>query len=158
MNQISKIILKNIAIFFLNYYNKFHIFVQMKSFSSYNTIFILLCLVFFLLPNTGYSCAKKIEITKQSSCLNEKAKQKENCKLKSDKKSDDNQCNDKCKDSLCKCHRSTLPSLNLPPFILSKMENIIVRIEKRKFGFKQIQYSSDFSSIWQPPKISQYNG
>jgi hypothetical protein len=44
--------------------------------------------------------------------------------------------------------------LCLPIPIDLKTANPFAEIKKQKFGFKEAYYSSGYSSIWQPPKIS----
>ncbi len=125
--------------------------------SKHISFIILLCLGFFLIPSISYACAKKTAKTEQKSCSKDqstKAVKKDCCKTKSCKKdSEHNDCNGKCKHSSCRCSTSS-SSLSLPIPLDLKTTNHFATTKKQKFGFKQAYYSSGYSSIWQPPKIS----
>lgn len=129
---------------------------MLKNLSKHISFVILLCLGLFLIPSISYACAKKSTKTEQASCSkeqSEKSHHKDGCKTKSCKNCDDKDCSGKCKHSSCGCSTSS-SSLSLPiPFDL-KGTNHFAEIKKQKFGFKQAYYSSGYSSIWQPPKIS----
>lgn len=129
----------------------------MKVFSKHISLVILLCLGFFLLPNITFACAKTTTKVEQKSCSKHKsiksskhdcAQDKSCCADKQHKK-----CGSNCQHNSCKCS-TTVSSLNLPVYITFSSKQVFVETKKQKFGFNQTYYSSDISSIWQPPKIS----
>ena len=130
---------------------------MLKNLSKHISFIILLCLGFFLMPSISYACAKKTTKTEQKSCSKDqsaKAEHKSSCKDKSCKKcKDGHDCDGNCKHSSCGCSTSS-SSVSLPIPIDLKTANPFAEIKKQKFGFKEAYYSSGYSSIWQPPKIS----
>ena len=129
----------------------------MKNLRKHISIFVLLCIGFLILPSKTYACNKKTaktEIRSYSNDHSSKTEKKDCCKTKSCKRdSEHNDCNGKCKHSSCRCSTSS-SSLTLPIPIDLKTTNHFATTKKQKFGFKQAYYSSGYSSIWQPPKIS----
>ena len=130
---------------------------MLKNLSKHISFVILLCLGFFLMPSISYACAKKTANTEQKSCSKDqsaKAEHKSSCKDKSCKKcKDGHDCDGNCKHSSCGCSTSS-SSVNLQIPIDLKITHPFGETKKQKFGFKQAYYSSGYSSIWQPPKIS----
>lgn len=129
----------------------------MKVFSKHISLVILLCLGFFLLPSITFACAKKTTKVEQKSCSKDQSIKSSKHDCDHDKScSTDKQhkkCGGKCKHNSCKCS-TTVTSLSLPAYITFSSKKIFAETKKQKFGFKQAYYSSDISSIWQPPKIS----
>ena len=130
---------------------------MLKNLSKNISFVILLCLGFFLMPSISYACAKKTAKTEQKSCSKEKSEKsqhKDSCKDKSCKKcKDGHDCDGNCKHGSCGCSTSSSSvSLQIP--IDLKVTTPFAETKKQKFGFKQAYYSSGYSSIWQPPKIS----
>src|SRR5690606_16697933 len=132
-------------------------FVVLKNLGKHISFVLLLCLGFFLMPGISYACAKKTAKTEQKSCSKEKSEKsyhKESCKDKSCKKcKDGHDCGGDCKQSSCRCSTSS-SFVSLPIPIDLKVTDPFADTKKQKFGFKQACYSSGYSSIWQPPKIS----
>ena len=130
---------------------------MLKNLSKHISFVILLCLSFFLMPGISYACAKKASKTEQKSCSKDqsaKAEHKSSCKDKScEKCKDGHDCDGNCKHSSCRCSTSSSSvSLQIP--IDLKITSPFAETKKQKFGCKQAYYSSGYSSIWQPPKIS----
>jgi hypothetical protein len=129
----------------------------LKNLSKHISFVILLCLGVFLTPSISYACAKKTDKTEQKSCSKEKSEKshhKDSCKDKSCKKcKDGHDCGGSCKHSSCRCSTSS-SSVSFPIPLDLKVTNPFAEIKKQKFGFKEAYYSSGYSSIWQPPKIS----
>ena len=130
---------------------------MLKNLSKHISFVILLCLGFFLMPSISYACAKKTTKTEQKSCSKDqsaKAEHKSSCKDKSCKKcKDGHDCDGNCKHSSCGCSTSS-SSVSLPIPVDLKTAAPFAETKKQKFGFKEAYYSSGYSSIWQPPKIS----
>ncbi len=130
---------------------------MLKTLSKHISFIILLCVGFFLAPSICYACAKKTVNTEQKSCSKEKSKKsnhKESCKDKSCKKcKNGHDCCGDCNHSSCRCSTSS-SFVSLPIPIDLKVTDPFAETKKQKFGFKQVYYSLDYSSIWQPPKIS----
>lgn len=130
---------------------------MLKNLSKNISFVILLCLGFFLMPSISYACTKKTAKTEQKSCSKEKSEKshhKGSCKDKSCKKcKDGHNCDGNCKHGSCGCSTSSSSVSLLIPIHL-KVTTPFAKTKKQKFGFKQAYYSSGYSSIWQPPKIS----
>lgn len=130
---------------------------MLKTLNKHISFIILLCLGFFLTPSINYACTKNAAKTEQKSSSKDqskKAEKKDCCKTNSCKKDKDhNDCDGKCKHSSCRCGTS-FPSVSLPIPIDLKTTNHFAETKKQKFGFKHAYYSSGYSFIWQPPKIS----
>lgn len=128
-----------------------------KVFNKYIILVILLCLVFFILPNITFACAKRTTKVEQKSCLKfqsinsstEDCTQSDSCCTDKEHK----RCVSKCKHNSCKC-RTAVSYLHIVICDTFSPKNIFVETKKQKFAFKQAYYSSGLFSIWQPPKIS----
>ena len=131
---------------------------MLKNLSVHIGIIIFFCLGFFLIPNQSYACAKHSAKTEKTSCSKTKSKdskEKDCCKTKSCKKSreDKGHCSGNCKDQ--SCHNSnSYSSMGLPVVLEIKSKDYFAEAKKQKFGFKETYYSSGYSFIWLPPKIS----
>ncbi len=130
---------------------------MLKNLSKHINWIFFLCLGFFLVPSISYACAKKTANSEQKSCPKDqsaKAEHKSSCKDKSCKKcKDGHNCDGNCKHGSCGCSASSSSvSLTIPLDL--KVTNPFAEIKKQKIAFKQTYYSSGYSSIWQPPKIS----
>ena len=129
----------------------------MENLNKHIVVVILFCLGFLLMPNQGYACSKTTTKTEQSSCSTKKdknLKEKNCCKTKSCKESkeDTGHCNGDCKDKTC---TNNTPSPSLALFSHLQINELhFADVKKQKFCFKQVYYSSNYSTIWQPPKIS----
>ncbi|MCA6439183.1 MULTISPECIES: hypothetical protein [unclassified Arcicella] len=128
----------------------------MENLSKHIGFVILLCLAFFLLPDTSYACTKKVAKTEQKTCSKDQsstAEKKDCCKTMSCKKGKHhNDCGGKCKNCSCGCINS-VSSLNLHIPLGIVTENYFAEVKKKKFDFSPAYYSSGYFSIWQPPKI-----
>lgn len=125
--------------------------------SNHISFISFLFLGFILTPSITYAYTKKTNKVKQITCSKyqyTKTEKKDCCKIKSCKNDIKNKsCNAKCKHNSCKC-RITSSSLSFSILTDSEITNPFTDVKKQKFIFKQTYYSSDYSSIWQPPKIS----
>lgn len=129
----------------------------MKNLNRHIILIILICLGFFLIPTQSHACSKTSTKTEKSACSKRKTKDlegKDCCKTNSCKKSKEEtgHCSDSCKGKTC-TNNTPSPSFAL----LSHVEickNYFAETKKYKFGFRETYYSSEFLSIWLPPKIS----
>lgn len=130
---------------------------MLKTLGKHISFVFLLCLGFFLAPSITYACAKKTAHKEHQSCSKEKSEKchhKESVNDKSCKKcKDGHDCGGNCNHSSCRCSTSS-SFVSLPIPIVLKLTHPFAETKKRNFGFKQVYYSSDYASIWQPPKIS----
>lgn len=95
---------------------------------------------------TAHACCSKDHHseTEKDHCLKNKA-QKEN--------NPHNDSKNTCKHSSCCCSAySFFYLLSLPES--PKGSRTVIELNDQVFGFIQTNYSSDFSSIWLPPKIA----
>lgn len=130
----------------------------MKNLIKHIGFTILLCLVFIVIPNNTYACAKKATGTEKKCCLQKtsvKTEEKSCCKTKKCKKDKSlSDCNGTCSDSSCKCGTGTSLSLfGVPVRSYFITKDHFADTEKQNFDFKNTYYSSGYFSIWQPPKI-----
>jgi len=132
-------------------------FAELKNVSIHIGIITLFCLGFFMMPSQSFACSKHSAKTEQKSCHKEKSKdnkEKDCCKTKSCKKSkkENGHCSGNCNDK--SCNSTSYSSMGLPIFLEIKTKSYFADAKKQKFGFKEAYYSSGYSSIWLPPKIS----
>lgn len=109
---------------------------------------------FFMTPSVAFACKTKSEKacckkdttleTKKAECCN---------KEKSAKKENHEGCSGACKSVSCGC---PVIHLGLASLFYSDLNNKIFRFssEKQNYYFSEIIISSDFRSVWLPPKIS----
>ncbi len=129
----------------------------MGSLSNHISFILFLFLGFLLTPSITYACSKKTNKVKEIACSKDqsiKTEKKDCYKIKPCKKGiKNNSCSAKCKHNSCKC---SITSSSVSYLILTdlKIANPFTETKKQKFSFKHTYFSSDYSSIWQPPKIS----
>jgi len=107
---------------------------------------------FFLIPEQTYACSSKKMQSKESACKKMPAgkyKAKSSC-CKGDKHKKD--CSGKCKNGLCQCAPGS--SVSITVATVSDLQKRFAEFQKQTFGYKPAYYSSGYSSIWLPPKIS----
>ena len=104
-----------------------------------------------MLPDSTYACGTKSEKLCCKQETTSKTEKKDCCKKKQSK-NQDNSCEGKCGHSNC-----TSSSVNFSIISLYEIEfkNDIFAfsIEKPKFYHSKTFISSDYSSVWLPPKI-----
>ena len=131
-------------------------FVILKNLRRHIVFIILICFGFVLLPSTSYSCAKEATKTNGTSTAHEQRathpKTDGTCSEDASRKENHSDCEHrKCDHVTCRCLSSSCSVFLTTPFDINLREFSFVT--KQKFGFKQNNYSSEFSHIWLPPKI-----
>ena len=117
-------------------------------------IVLLVMLAFFMKPSMALACGTK---TEKACCKKESSLKKdikECCKKEqSSKKESHEGCNGACKDFTCS---SPTVFLGIPWLFYTELNNQIFSFstEKQNYYYSEIFISSDFRSIWLPPKIS----
>lgn len=117
-------------------------------------IVLLVVLGFFMTPSAAFACGTKTEkacCKKESSSKKEK---KECCKKEQSSKEKSHEgCNGACKDVSC---NSSTVYLSLTSLFYTELNNQLFSFstEKQNYYYSEIFISSDFRSIWLPPKIS----
>lgn len=109
---------------------------------------------FFMTPSIAFACKTKSEKSCCKKEVSSKTEQAVCCnKEKSSKKDNHEGCNGACKSVFCGC-----PALHLglASFFCTDLNTKIFRFysEKQKYYYSEIIISSDFRSVWLPPKIS----
>jgi hypothetical protein len=118
--------------------------------------YILLCAMFglFMISNIAFACNATPE---KKSCTKEfsTASQKPTCceKEKNSKNKKHQGCTGACKTILCN-HSSLSIGFPIAPYISLNQGTPIVSAHKQNYYYSEIFISSDFRSIWLPPKIS----
>ncbi|WP_379853472.1 hypothetical protein [Flavobacterium xylosi] len=115
---------------------------------------LLIMLGFFMAPSVAFACGTKAD---KSCCKKEysSVKDKKDC-CKKEKKSNESShegCKGACKDVTCS---SSAFQLGLTLAFYTELNNQIFTFstEKQNYYYTEIFISSDFRSIWLPPKIS----
>ncbi|TDE31964.1 hypothetical protein E0I61_04480 [Flavobacterium ranwuense] len=117
-------------------------------------IVLLVVLGFFMTPSAAFACGTK---TEKACCKKEspsKKEKKECCKKEqSSKEKSHDGCNGACKDVSC---NSSTVYLGLTSLFYTELNNQLFSFstEKQNYYYSEIFISSDFRSIWLPPKIS----
>jgi hypothetical protein len=115
-------------------------------------IMLLVVLGFFMTPSIAFACGTKSE---KACCKKEAASQTEKtaCCNKEKKSKSHEGCNGGCKHVSC---TSSVVSLALSsPFSVALNSQLFsFSPEKQNYYYSEIFISSDFRSIWLPPKIS----
>lgn len=115
---------------------------------------LLVVFGFFMMPSTVLACGTKTEKTcckKESSSKSDKL---DCCKKTKDSKAKNHDgCNGACKNVSCS---SFTAHLGLTSFFYSDLnnKNFGFSSEKQNYYYSEIFITSDFRSIWLPPKIS----
>ena len=123
-------------------------------------IFIVLCIIgFFFIPVMSYACQthpKKIEVKEMSCCASTKEEPhvKEDCKKDCCKSTEKNSkdCSGKCGSNSCLSSSTNFAATNAS--FKYNQSNLIAESKTSYPIYLQPVYSSNVSSIWQPPKIS----
>ncbi|MFV8368370.1 hypothetical protein [Flavobacterium sp. LB2R40] len=116
-------------------------------------IVLLVVLGFFMTPSIAFACGAKID---KACCKKEYSseKDKKECckKAQSSKEKSHEGCNGACKNITC----SSILYLGLTSFSYSDLNHQLFHFstEKQNYYYSEIFISSDFRSIWLPPKIS----
>ena len=117
-------------------------------------IVLLVMLGFFMTPSVAFACGTKTEkacCKKESSSKKDK---KECCKKEqSSKKESHEGCSGACKDVPCS---SSTVYIGMTSLFHTELNNQLFSFstEKQNYYYSEIFISSDFRSIWLPPKIS----
>ena len=113
---------------------------------------LLVMLVFFMMPSVAFACGTKSE---KACCKKEAVSQKEKtaCCDKGKSSKSHEGCNGGCKHVSC---TSSVVSLALSSQVYVALTSQIFSFspEKQNYYYSEIFISSDFRSIWLPPKIS----
>jgi hypothetical protein len=115
-------------------------------------ILLLVMLGFFMMPSMAFACESKSEKT---SCTKESASQtceKECCNKEKKSKSHEG-CDGGCKHVSCGSSVVSL-ALSFPFYVEINTQLFSFSPEKQNYYYSEIFISSDFRSIWLPPKIS----
>lgn len=129
----------------------------LNNLKSHIVFIVIICLAFLLTPNKSYSCAKNAVKIEHTSCSEKKqatsAKKTDSCPTDSSSNKDHDDCNHKdCNHASCHCAASFSSVFLTIPFEINLREFYF--FTKQKFGFKENDYFSEFSSLWLPPKIA----
>ena len=117
-------------------------------------IVLLVMLGFFMTPSVAFACGTKTEkacCKKESSSKKDK---KECCKKEQSSKEKSHEgCNGACKNVNCS---SSTVYLGMTSLSYTELNNQLFSFstEKQNYYYSEIFISSDFRSIWLPPKIS----
>jgi hypothetical protein len=117
-------------------------------------IVLLVMLGFFMTPSVAFACGAK---TEKACCKKEsssKKNKKECCKKEqSSKKESHEGCSGACKDVTCS---SSAVYIGMTSLFYTELNNQLFSFstEKQNYYYSEIFISSDFRSIWLPPKIS----
>ena len=117
-------------------------------------ILLIVLLGFFMTPSTSFACATK---TEKECCKkgSSSEKDKKDCcnKEKTSNDSSHDGCKGACKDLTCS---SSTFQLGLTSALYTELYNQIFSFstEKKNYYYSEIFISSDFRTIWLPPKIS----
>jgi hypothetical protein len=115
---------------------------------------MLVMLGFFMTPGVALACGTKSE---KACCKKESSleKDKKECckKAASSKEKSHEGCDGACKNSICS---SLTVYLGMTSFYYTELNNqtFSFSAEKQNYYYSEIFVSSDFRSIWLPPKIS----
>lgn len=115
---------------------------------------LLVMLGFFMMPSVAFACATKTEM---ACCKKESTseKDKKDCCKKEKKQNERSHdgCKGACKDLTCS---TSSFQLGLTSTVYTELNNQIFSFstEKQNYYYSEIFISSDFRSIWLPPKIS----
>lgn len=123
-------------------------------------IFIVLSIMgLFFIPAMSYACKthiKEIEVKEMSCCSSTKEQPhvKEDCEKECCKSLEKNSkdCSGKCASSSCLSSSNNFAATNV--VLKYNQINLIAQIKTLCPIYLQPVYSSNVSSIWQPPKIS----
>jgi hypothetical protein len=112
-------------------------------------ILLLVTLGFLLGPTPTFAHGTKTEM----SCCKEKSTTKDCCKKKDSKKKG-HSCDTSCVGNSCGCPTAYCGST--PMFFSQTTNNLLFSFSEKKqnYYYSEIFISSDFRSIWLPPKIS----
>lgn len=123
------------------------------------TLFILLGIV--AMPTQSMACGSKSAKTEKSCCnkKNFNSSKEESCCNDEDSCSDKSKkgCGGKCGKKSCPCPNSvsnSFPILNKSENLLLNFNVDIMSTEIINIAYEKSFYSTDFSFIWAPPKIS----
>nr|WP_315139953.1 hypothetical protein [uncultured Flavobacterium sp.] len=118
---------------------------------SYIVLFVVFG--FFMMPNTAFACETKSE---KHCCKKEFSSKKEQsacCPAAKDSKQNGHKsCNEGCKSVSCS-YSSVNLGLPLVEYPDLKNNRFLFSPEKQNYYYSEIYVSSDFRSIWLPPKI-----
>lgn len=117
-------------------------------------IMLLVVFGFFMTPSIAFACKTKSEKACCKKEVSSKTGKADCCnKEKAAKNKNHEGCNGACKD--ISCSNSTV-YLGLTSLFYTDLNNKILRFssEKQNYYYSEIFISSDFRSIWLPPKIS----
>ncbi|MEX0995841.1 MAG: hypothetical protein WDZ45_02185 [Flavobacteriaceae bacterium] len=109
---------------------------------------------FIMTPTVTYACSSKSNETEISSNNSNKESLQKNDSCNKEKGQcgeHEKDCDGKCGNSNCHCPSSSI-SFTIPFFAQLSQTKII--LSKPKFYYQETYYSSGFTSIWLPPKIS----
>ncbi|PRZ25063.1 hypothetical protein [Flavobacterium granuli] len=115
-------------------------------------ILLLVMFGFFMMPSLAFACGTK---TEKACCKKESSSQTEtpDC-CKKNKKSNESShsgCDGACKNISC----SPVVHLGLPSVFYEELnQTFLFSKENQNYYYSEIFISSDFRSVWLPPKIS----
>jgi hypothetical protein len=113
---------------------------------------LLVMLGFFMIPSIAFACGTKSE---KACCKKEAASQTKKmacCNKEKNSKSQEG-CNGGCKHVSCTNFVVNL-ALSSPIYVTVNSQLFSFSSEKQNYYYSEIFISSDFRSIWLPPKIS----
>lgn len=114
---------------------------------------LLVVFGFFMMPSTVLACGTK---TEKACCKKESSSKSDKldcCKKTKDSTKNHDGCHGACKNVSCS---SFTAHLGLASFVYSDLnnKNFGFSSEKQNYYYSEIFITSDFRSIWLPPKIS----
>jgi len=118
---------------------------------SYLIVFFL---GIFLMPNQGYACNMKMNLTSHKTITSKKLTSKKCCDKQSSPNKDKG-CSKSCDDSKCQCTSfGSCTSLVFTTIIESNNHSFISTTKKEDNFFYNALINKVFFSVWAPPKIS----
>ncbi|MFV5698342.1 hypothetical protein ACM55H_08205 [Flavobacterium sp. ZT3R17] len=117
-------------------------------------IMLLVMFGFFMMPSIAFACGTKSEKACCKKEVSSKTEKADCCSKKHSSKNKSHEgCNGACKNISCS---SSTVYLGLSSLFYTDLnnKNVSFSSEKQNYYYSEIFISSDFRSVWLPPKIS----